>query len=179
MFGKKRLAKKMLEGVNTVILILYKVFTDDFLKKYQEQGEEYCKFLAGATVNEIFGSHNEASQITFDENEEIILDEIINLGTKHPELKQPITDAIRVDIQASYMLNGKIPENWETIFKNAGIRQIITEGLINGLDEVDAPKSNTFLEMMKRGVFIKGGNKPEPGTFLKMVDNLAKQHKII
>ena len=178
MFGKKRLANKMLQGTDTVRLILYKVLTNDFSKKYQEQGEEYYKNLAGATVNEIFGSHNEASQITFDENNEIIINEIITLGTIHPELKQPITDAIRVDIQASYMLNNKIPENWETIFKNACIRLIITEGLINGLDVANAPESNTFSEMMERGTFIKGGNKPDPGTFLKMVNNLAKQYKI-
>ena len=148
MFGKKRLAKKMISGVDTVRLVLYKVLTDEFSKKYQEKVEEFYKTLAGATVNEIFGNHTEASQITFDENRKIIVGEIKNLGTKYPELKRPITDAIRVLIQASFMLSGKLPENQESIFKNA----------------------------MERGVFIKGGEKPEPNTFLEMTEELGKQY---
>ena len=43
MFGKKRLAKKMIQGVDTVRLVLYKVLVDDFSEKYEE--EEYLKML--------------------------------------------------------------------------------------------------------------------------------------
>ena len=70
------------------------------------------------------------------------------MGTKYPELKRPITDAIRVLIQASFMLSGELPENQESILKNA----------------------------MERGVFIKGGEKPEPNTFLEMTEELGKQY---
>ncbi len=148
MFGKKALAKKMISGVDIVRLVLYKVLTDDFSEKYKEKGEEFYKTLAGATVNEIFGSHSEASQITFDENRKIIIDEIKNLCTKYTELKRPITDAIRVLIQASFMMSGKLPENQEAIFKNA----------------------------MERGVFTKGGENPEPNTFLEMTKELGKKY---
>ncbi len=148
MFGKKRLARKMISGVDNVRLVLYKVLTDDFSKKYQEKGEEFYKTLAGATVNEIFGSHNEASQITFEENKENITEEIKNLGTKHSELKRAITDAIRVLIQASFMLNGRLPENYEAILKNA----------------------------IKRGVFLKGGEKPNPKIFLEMTEELSRKY---
>jgi hypothetical protein len=148
MFDKKALAKKMISGVDIVRLVLYKVLTDDFSEKYKEKGEEFYKTLAGTMVNEIFGSHTEASQITFDENEQIIIGEIKNLCTKYPELKRPITDAIRVLIQASFMLNGNLPENHVDIFKNA----------------------------MNRGVFLKGGENPDPKTFLKVTEELRRKY---
>ena len=148
MFGKKRLAKKMIQGVNTVRLVLYKVLVDDFSEKYEEEEEEYLKTMAGVTVNEIFGSHDETSQETFDNNKQIIINEIVNIGTKHPELKRPITDAIRVLIQATFMLNGRMPENQEAIFKNA----------------------------MGRGIFIKGGDNPKPDTFLEMAEALGRKY---
>ena len=138
----------MIGGVDTVRLILYNVLTGEFSKKYQEKGEGFYKTLAGATVNEIFGSHTEASQIAFDENRKIIVDEIKNLGTKYTELKRPITDAIRVLIQASFMLSGKLPENQESIFKNA----------------------------MERKIFIKGGENPEPNAFLEMTKELGRKY---
>ena len=62
--------------------------------------------------------------VSNDENRKIIVDEIKNLGTKYTELKRPITDAIRVLIQSSFMLSGKLPENQEAIFKNAGTNEL-------------------------------------------------------
>lgn len=148
MFGKKRLARKMISGVDNVRLVLYKVLTDNFLKKYQEKGEEFSKNLAGAAVNEIFGSHNDASLKTFEENRNNIVEEIECLGTKHSELKRAITDAIRVLIQASAMLSGKLLKNQHEIFNNA----------------------------IERGIFIKGGDNPKPETFLKMTEELCRNY---
>jgi len=148
MFGKKRLARKMISGVDNVRLVLYKVLTDDFLLKYQENGEEFCKNLAGAAVNEIFGSHNDASMKTFEENKNIVIEGIENLGIKHSELKRAITDAIRVLIQSSAMLSGKLPENQNDIFNSA----------------------------IERGIFIKGGDNPKPKIFLKMTEELWRKY---
>ncbi len=148
MFGKKRLAKKMIHGVDNVRLVLFRILSDDFLEKYQEKGESFCKTLAGATVNEIFGSQNESSQITFQENKKLIVEGIENLVIKYPELKRTITDAIRVLVQASAMLSGKLPENYNIIFNNA----------------------------IERGIFIKGGENPNPKTFIKMTEELSKKY---
>ena len=68
MFGVKRLAKKMIQGVDVVKLVLYKILTHEFSKKYQDNGEEFYETLAAATVNEIFCCHNERSQFVFDGN---------------------------------------------------------------------------------------------------------------
>ena len=148
MFGKKRLARKMIGGVNVVKLVLYKILRDDFSKRYQKEGEEFYKTLAGATVNEVFGSHSEASRVTFDENKETVVQEIETLGIRHSELRRPISDAIRVYIQASFILSGELPRNYSAIFNNA----------------------------IDRGVFIGSGGQPIPKTFLAMTEELSKKY---
>jgi hypothetical protein len=148
--GTEKLARKMIQGVDMVKLVLYKVITDDYSKIYKSMGEDYYKNLAGATVNEIFNDHNEMSLKTFNENKELIIEGIKNIGKNHSNLKRPITDALRVFVQANFMLSGTLPDNYLDVFNKA--------------DE--------------RGIFIKGGDKPEPDTFLEMVNNLAKQHGI-
>lgn len=150
MFGAKRLASKMIQGVDVVKLVLYKVLTDEFSKRYQAKGEEFYKTLAGATINEIFCCHNEKSQLVFDDNKKTVIDEIKNLGTNYSELKRPITDALRVFIEANSMLSGKLQDNFQEVFNNA----------------------------IERGIFIKGGENPEPKTFLEMTEELIKKYNI-
>ncbi len=138
-FFKKRAAKRALDGVNVVIASLYDTFKKCFLLKYQKNGEKYCNELAAAATNEIFGDHGENSLRVFNENRELIINEIKNLGANHPELKRIITDTIRIYIQAKFMLDGEPPANTEEIINNA----------------------------VERGIFIEGGNPPDVGAFLK------------
>ncbi|MBW2594709.1 MAG: hypothetical protein JRC93_01790 [Deltaproteobacteria bacterium] len=150
MFGAKSLARKMIQGVDVVKLVLYKILTDEFSEKYQNNGEEFYKTLAAALINEIFCCHNEMSRSVFDENKNTVIDEIKNLGTNHPELKRPITDALRASVQANFMLSGKMQDNFEEVFNNA----------------------------IERDIFIKGGEKPEPKTFLEMTEKLIQKYNI-
>ena len=69
----------------------------------------------------------------------------------HPELKRPITDSLRVYIQANAMLSGNLQENFEEVFNKA----------------------------IDRNIFIKGGEKPEPMEFLRMAEKLAKDHNLL
>ena len=140
----------MRPGVDVVKLVLYKILTDEFSKKYQNNGDEFYKTLAAATVNEIFCCHNENSKSVFDNNKKTVINEIKNLGTNHPELKRPITDALRVFIQANFMLSGKMQDNFEEIFNNA----------------------------IERNIFIKGGEKPEPKSFLEMTEKLIQKYDV-
>jgi len=148
---KKNLANRMVGGVDIIKLVLYKVVTNDFLSTYGSDRNDYCKTLAAATINEIFGCQNTQSQKMFIENTDIVLNEIRKIGTDHSDLKQPITDAIRVNIQANYMLTGKLQKNWEEIFKNA----------------------------MVSGLFNPGGNPPDCKSFLQMAVNIGKKYIII
>ncbi len=76
---------------------------------------------------------------------------IINLGKQHPDLKRTITDALRVFAQANCMLTGD-PKYFQDqkVFKNA----------------------------MDRGIFIEGGEHPEPVSFLEMVEELGKKYNL-
>lgn len=149
--GTENLAHRMIRGVDIVKLILYKVLTDDYSTIYKNKGENYCKGLAGASVNEIFNVHNEKTLEFFNANKEIVVNGIINLGKKHPELKRPTTDALRVFVQANWMLTGdsKYFQNLK-VFKNA----------------------------TDRGIFIEGGEHPEPESFIEMVEGLGKKYNL-
>ncbi|MBU1036432.1 hypothetical protein KKF32_00165 [Patescibacteria group bacterium] len=153
MFGIKRLAQKMIQGVDVVKLVLYKVLTEDFAEKYKEKGEKFYKTLATSIINEIFGCHNPESQKTFSENKKIVAEEIKNLGTKHPELKRPITDALRVFIQANQMLGSSTMKDTEYVV-------------------------NLFDKAIERGIFIKGGDAPSPEPFLQMMEELIKKYNL-
>lgn len=149
--GAVDLAHRMIQGVDIVKLILYKVLTEDYSNIYKNKDEDYCNDLAAASVNEIFNSHNEKTSIFFNNNKENIVNGIIYLGKKHPDLKRPITDALRVFVQANWMLSGNSKYYSDLkVFQNA----------------------------IDRGLFIKGGDPPEPASFLEMVEELAKKHNL-
>jgi hypothetical protein len=153
MFGKKRLAQKMIQGVDIVKLVLYKVLSEEFSKKYKEKGEDFHKSFVASIINEIFGCHNPETQELFTKNEKIAIEEIRGLGIKHPEFKKPITDALRVFIPANQMLGSDTMKDTDYIM-----------GLFN--------------KAIERGVFIKGGEAPSPVSFLKMVEELSKNHNL-
>ena len=151
MFGKKRLAKKMLVGVDIIKTVLYKVLIDDFSEKYEDT--EYYKRLVAAVVNEIFGDHTDISKIIFNENQIIVIEEIKNLGKNYPELKQPITDALRVYTVANHAL---------------GLKRMA---------DIDYTM-NLFNRAMVRGIFIKGGEAPKYDSFLKMATELGIEYRV-
>lgn len=153
MFGKKRLAQRMLQGVDVVKLVLYKVLTEEFSKKYKEKGEEFYESFAASVVNEIFGYHSPKTQELFAKNETIAIKEIHNLGIKHSELKRPITDALRVFIQANQMLGSKTMKDTDYIM-------------------------DLYNKAIERGIFIKGGKAPSPKSFLKMTEELIKEYNL-
>ena len=150
MLGEKRLSKKMVGGVDMIKLVLYEIFIDEFSEKYQDAGENFYGPLAGATINEIFGHHNKNSQAFFEGNEDLIVKEIIAFGIKHQELKRPVTDAIRVLSVARSILDKSIPiEHYAEVCNKA----------------------------IDRGIFIKGGDKPNPKDFLQMAQRLARGNR--
>lgn len=153
MFGKKRLAQKMIQGVDIVKLVLYKLLTEQFSKKYQEKGEEFYKTLAASLINDIFGCHSPETKELFAKNEKIAVEEIKNLGVKFPELKKPITDALRVFIQANQMLGSNTMKDTDYVM-------------------------DLYNKAIERGVFIKGGESPSPESFLKMTEELTKNYNL-
>ncbi len=151
------LAQRLIQGVNIVKLVLYEVLVEDFAEKYKEEGEEFYKTLAASIVNEIFGCHKPKTEELFTKNEKIAIEEIRDLGTKHPELKRPITDALRVLFIADTMIDPGRQKDMDYHYHRA----------------IDLSNKAT-----ERGIFIKGGDAPSPEPFLQMAEGLIKKYDL-
>ena len=154
MFGAKRLARKMIGGVDTVKLVLYTILVQDLSIKYKIQGEIFYKQLSAAIVNEIFSCHNELSQQNFDKHSDVAIQEIKLLGKNHPKLKQPITDALRIYFTIGHMLSPK------------------KDG--NAIQAMDA-----MHKAQEYGVSIKAGDAPKPSSFLSMTTELGLKYSVL
>jgi len=162
MFGTKRIARRMLNGVNIVKLTLYKVLVDDLSKKYQKEGEEFYKTLAAIIVNEIFTNHDSESQAFFAKNEKVVIAEIKNLGANHPELKRAMTDSLRVFVTSNTMLKH-------------GLKIFLKRFLRKDCDiNIDL-----FNKAIDRGIFIGGGESPHLQSFLDMTNELGRKYGVI
>lgn len=107
---------------------------DDLSEHYGD--EEFYKYIAGAAVNEIFGDHSDESRRMFENNKSLVRNTLKNLDLKHPDLKQLITDTLRVYVIANLALGSKKMSDhrfWGGIFEQAE----------------------------KLGLFIKGGKEPQ------------------
>jgi len=146
----KRLANDMTRYVDIVKLTLHKILQDKFLIDYFEKGKDFAGTMAATIVNEFFDCHNDKTKEFFKENKKNILSEIDIFAQNHPDLKRPITDALRVYIQTKYMTTGTIDNNFHEAFQKA----------------------------INYGIFIKGGESPQPNTFREMALALAEKYKI-
>ncbi len=144
----------MINGVDLIKLTIYKVMIELYKNLPTDKNEEICEYFAGASVNEIFGCHNEMSLKTYNENSAFIDDGLKKLSTEYPDLKQPITDSLRVYVQANHMLGSKIMKDIDFIME-------------------------LFKKSEDRGLFRKGGEPPNPLTYLDMTKRIARQYDII
>jgi hypothetical protein len=94
---ESKLIPIMREGVGIIKMILFKEMRDSLVVKYgKEQG--YAARLAGAVINELFGTPNlQAEFVAFTEaNRKIIEIELSRLPFAFEKLRIPLTDALRV-----------------------------------------------------------------------------------
>ena len=143
----------MIRGVDLIKLTIYKLMNDIFSQS-NEFSNDFCGYLAGASVNEVFGCHVEESLKNYNENVEIIENGLKELASKYSDLKQPITDSLRVYVQANQMLGSPS---------------------MNDVDYV----MQLFDKLERVNLFIKGEDRPEPKSFLSMADVVARKYGII
>lgn len=95
---EKRLIPILREGIHIVKMFLYKKLRQGLSEKYADRDREFVSRLTGAMINELFGTPNgEEPFATFNrENEAVIGDELRKLAAAYPELRIPLTDALRV-----------------------------------------------------------------------------------
>lgn len=95
---EKRLIPLLREGIHIIKMFLYKTIRPGLGERFVDRDRAYVNRLTGAILNELFGTPNwEEPFLTFNrENAAVIKDELKALAAGYPELKIPLTDALRV-----------------------------------------------------------------------------------
>lgn len=86
------------EGVDIIKMILFKKLKTHLPKKYPHRDAKYFNWLAGAVINELFGTPNQAEPFAsfVTENKFFIKLETKEIVSTFPEMRIPLTDALRV-----------------------------------------------------------------------------------
>lgn len=86
------------EGVDVIKMVFFKKLKMQLPQKYLHRDAGYINRLAGAIINEIFGTPNQSEPFaTFvADNKFFIKLELKNITTDFPEMRIPLTDALRV-----------------------------------------------------------------------------------
>lgn len=95
---ESKLIPSLREGVDVVKMILFKKLKMHLPQKYPHKEVNYINWLSGGIINELFGTPNPAEPfVTFvAENKFFIKLEIKNITSDFPEMRIPLTDALRV-----------------------------------------------------------------------------------
>lgn len=95
---ESKLIPALREGVDIVKMILFKKLKMHLPKKYPHKDAKHIGWLSGAIINELFGTPNPAEPFaTFvAENKFFIKLEMKNITSDLPEMRIPLTDALRV-----------------------------------------------------------------------------------
>ena len=86
------------EGIDVIKMVFYKKLKMQLCKKYPHQDAAYVNRLAGAIINELFGVPNTAEPFAsfVADNKFFIKLELKNISVDLPEMRIPLTDALRV-----------------------------------------------------------------------------------
>ena len=86
------------EANNIIKMILFKKLKTYLSNKYSKHEASYINKLSGAIINDLFGTpSSEENFASFAaENKALIDKEIENIATEFPEMRIPLTDALRI-----------------------------------------------------------------------------------
>jgi hypothetical protein len=93
-----KLLPSLREGIHLIKMILYKELRRHLREKYVSEEETFVPRLAGALINELFGTPNhEEPFLTFAQKHKAAIQEELDIMAEtHPEFKILLTDALRV-----------------------------------------------------------------------------------
>lgn len=140
---KRELIPSLREGVDIVRMIFFKQMKEYLSEKYQNEDNSYPGMLAGAIMNELFGTLNpvEKFSIFAEANNETIQQELNIVDEQFPELRILLTDALRIHFLCNHQEG--IVDNNEEILKKAKDYGILME-------ERDVPLPKGFMELVYR-----------------------------
>lgn len=139
----RKLIPSLREGIDVVKMIFFKKLKAYLLKKFPEEGDAYAGMLAGAMMNDLFGSPNpqEKFRIFAEENSKRIRQELENVSREFKDLCILLTDALRMHFLCNHQEG--IEGNNEEILKKARTYGILIESR-------DVPLPKGFMELVYR-----------------------------
>jgi len=139
----RKLIPCLREGIDVVKMIFFKNLKVYLLKKFPGKGDVYAGMLAGAMMNDLFGSPNpqEKFRIFAEENSKRIRQELENVTTEFKDLCILLTDALRMHFLCNHQEG--IEDNNEEILKKARDYGILIEAR-------DVPLPKGFMELVYR-----------------------------
>lgn len=98
MTAESKIVPLLREGVHVIKMVVYRVLKDGLTERGPSGEEEHNSRLAGAVVNELFGTPNrEEPFLSFArDNGTTIRAELERIAVDYPEMKIPLTDALRI-----------------------------------------------------------------------------------
>ena len=138
---ESKLLPVLRDAVNIIKIVLFKELKPYLEAKYPGQDSADIGRLAGAVVNELFGTPNNSphfEQFTAD-NRPCIETEMDGLSVNFDNLKIPLTDALRIQF---------LCDNLEGIDSGPMLTQAETLGIL--LVDRPVPLPKTFMAMVRR-----------------------------
>jgi hypothetical protein len=98
MTSENKLVPILRDGIYIIKMVLFKMMRSALAERYPDEEQAFVNKLTGAVVNTLFGTPNRAEPfLSFAKSNKILIDEEMkNIAVEFPEMKIPITDALRV-----------------------------------------------------------------------------------
>jgi len=98
MNDENRLIPILREGIHVIKMVLFQTLRTGRAERYPQEERIFVNQLAGAVINELFGMPNREEPFrSFGiANQALIAAELARLATDYPELRGPLSDALRV-----------------------------------------------------------------------------------
>jgi len=143
-----RLIPLLREGIHVIKMVLFKTLRNGLAERHPRRERIFVNQLAGAVINELFGTPNrEEPFLSFGiANRALIETELAGLAGDYPELRGPLSDALRVQ----FLCDSR-------------------EGLEN-------PALLTRADVL--GILIRDREVPLPDTFMNLARSLGEEHQM-
>ncbi len=139
------------EGVDVIRMVFFKKMRDFLITKYPGQEKRVYGIIAGAVINQLFGTPNPDAQIQqfVQENDAVISAELQELSMNFADFRIPLTDALRIH----YLCNFK--------------------------EELDDAAATVLAKAKELGVLIEERDVPLPKGFMELVYRIGKAHGLL
>jgi hypothetical protein len=101
---ESKLVLAMREAIDVIKMVFFQKIRSHLRKKYQDRDAQFINTLAGAIINQVFGSPNPDERFVafVEQNTFFIQQEMKNISVELQEMRIPLTDALRIQFICDY-----------------------------------------------------------------------------